>query len=142
MATLTLASSGFLIGTTFGLFVATCLHILPRARRIFYPFLILSHNMPIIVLAPLLVIWFGFGSLPKLIVIVLACFFPVAVSALGGRQQTDRELIHYMKMMGARKSQLFWILELPYSLTAIFSGVNIVVTNNVIAAFISDWCAA
>src|SRR5690625_6365319 len=49
MATLTLASSGFLIGTTFGLYVATCLHILPRARRIFYPFLILSQNMPIIV---------------------------------------------------------------------------------------------
>src|SRR5690625_7974663 len=92
MATLKLSISGFAIGTTVGLVVATLLHLLPRVRETFYPFLILSQNMPIIVLAPLLVIWFGFGSFPKLIVIVLACFFPVAVSALGGFQQTDREL--------------------------------------------------
>jgi len=141
-ATLGLAASGLFIGTTFGLLVATCLHVLPRVRRIFYPFLILSQNMPIIVLAPLLVIWFGFGSFPKLIVITLACFFPIAVSALGGFQQTDRELIHYMKMMGARKSQLFWKLELPYSLPAIFSGLKIAATYSVMAAVISEWLGA
>src|SRR5690554_3508561 len=116
IATLKLSSSGFAIGATVGLVVATLLHVMPSVRETFYPFLILSQNMPVIVLAPLLVIWFGFGTLPKLIIITIACFFPIAVSALGGFQQTNRELVYYMKMMGASKSQLFWKLELPHAL--------------------------
>src|SRR5699024_9960253 len=109
-STLTLAVSGFVIGAMVGLIVATFLHASKWGRETFYPFLILSQNIPIIVLAPLPVIWFGFGALPKLIVITLPCFFPIAVSALGGLQQTSRELILYMNIMGASKSQIFWKL--------------------------------
>ena len=94
-STVTLSVSGFLIGTTVGLGVATILHLMPRVRETFFPFIIISQNMPIIVLAPLLVIWFGFNALPKLIIITLACFFPIAVSALGGFTQTNRELVHH-----------------------------------------------
>lgn len=142
LATLKLSISGFTIGTTVGLLTAAILHLLPRVRETFYPFLILSQNMPIIVLAPLLVIWFGFGSLPKFIIITLACFFPIAVSALSGFQQTSRELIYYMKMMGATKSQLFWKLELPHALPAVFSGMKIAATYSVMAAVISEWLGA
>src|SRR5690625_379985 len=142
LATLILSSTGFMIGTTIGLVVATLLHVMPRVRETFYPFLILSQNMPVIVLAPLLVIWFGFGTLPKLIIITLACFFPIAVSALGGFQQTNRELIYYMKMMGATKSQLFWKLELPHALPAVFSGLKIAATYSVMAAVVSEWLGA
>lgn len=142
VSTLQLSLAGYAIGTTVGLLVATTLHIMPRVRETFYPFLILSQNLPIIVLAPLLVIWFGFGSLPKLIIITIACFFPIAVSALGGFQQTDQGLKHYMKMMGARKSQLFWKLELPYALPSIFSGLKIAATYSVMAAVISEWLGA
>lgn len=142
LATLKLSSSGFAIGATVGLVVATLLHVMPRVRETFYPFLILSQNMPIIVLAPLLVIWFGFGNLPKLIIITIACFFPIAVSALSGFQQTNRELIYYMKMMGATKSQLFWKLELPHALPAVFSGLKIAATYSVMAAVVSEWLGA
>lgn len=142
LATLKLASSGFSIGIIVGLIVATLLHLFPRVRKTFYPFLILSQNLPIIVLAPLLVIWFGFGSLPKLIIITLACFFPVAVSAIGGFQQTSPHLVHYMKMMGASKSQLFWKLELPDALPAIFSGLKIAATYSVMATIIAEWLGA
>ena len=141
-STVELSISGFLIGTTVGLGVATILHLLPRVRETFFPFIILSQNMPIIVLAPLLVIWFGFNALPKLIIITLACFFPIAVSALGGFTQTDRELVHYMKMMGATKSQLFWKLELPHAVPAIFSGLKIAGTYSVMAAVVSEWLGA
>lgn len=141
-ATIQLTTSGFAIGVTVGLIIATCLHLMPKTRETCYPFLILSQNVPIIVLAPLLVIWFGFGALPKLIVITLACFFPVAISALGGFQQTDRELVHYMKMMGANQSQLFWKLELPHALPAIFSGLKIAATYSVMATIISEWLGA
>lgn len=142
MASIQLTTSGFAIGVSVGLIIAICLHLMPRARETFYPFIILSQNMPIIVLAPLLVIWFGFGALPKLIVITLACFFPVAISALGGFQQTNSELVHYMKMMGATKSQLFWKLELPHSLPSIFSGLKIAATYSVMSTIISEWLGA
>jgi ABC-type nitrate/sulfonate/bicarbonate transport system permease component len=142
MSTLTLSFFGFVIGTTVGLFVATALHLSQRGRETFYPFLILSQNIPVIVLAPLLVIWFGFGPLPKLIVITLACFFPIAVSALGGLQQTSRELKLYMDMMGASKAQMFWKLELPYAVPSILSGLKIAATYSVMAAVISEWLGA
>lgn len=142
LSTLKLASSGFIIGIIVGLAVATLLHLFPGMRETFYPFLILSQNLPIIVLAPLLVIWFGFGSLPKLIIITLACFFPIAVSALGGLQQVNPNLMHYMKMMGATKSQLFWKLELPDALPSIFSGLKIAATYSVMATIIAEWLGA
>ncbi|AIF44623.1 ABC transporter permease [Virgibacillus sp. SK37] len=142
MATVKLTIVGFIIGISVGLAVAILLHMLPKVRETFYPFLILSQNIPIIVLAPLLVIWFGFGSLPKLIIITLSCFFPIAVSALGGFQQTSRELVHYMKMMGATKGQLFWKLEFPHALPSVFSGLKIAATYSVMAAVISEWLGA
>lgn len=142
VATVKLTIVGFIIGISVGLAVAILLHMLPKVRETFYPFLILSQNIPIIVLAPLLVIWFGFGSLPKLIIITLSCFFPIAVSALGGFQQTSRELVHYMKMMGATKRQLFWKLEFPHALPSIFSGLKISATYSVMAAVISEWLGA
>lgn len=142
LATLKLSTSGFVIGVSVGLLVAVLLHVFPLIRETFYPFLILSQNLPVIVLAPLLVIWFGFGALPKLIIITLACFFPIAVSALGGFEQADRHLLHYMKMMGATKAQLFWKLELPDALPAIFSGLKIAATYSVMATVISEWLGA
>src|SRR5699024_11429630 len=101
--------------------------------------LILSQNIPIIVLAPLLVIWFGFGALPKFIIITLACFFPIAISTLSGFQQTDRNLTYFMKMMGANKSQIFWKLELPDAVPSIFLGLKIDATYSVMAAVVSEW---
>lgn len=141
-STLVLTISGFLIGATVGLVVAILLHISRRLRETFYPFLILSQNIPIIVLAPLLVIWFGFGPLPKLIVITLACFFPIAVSTLGGLQQAERKLIFYMQMMGAGHAQMFWKLELPNAVPTIISGLKIAATYSVMAAVISEWLGA
>src|SRR5699024_5170798 len=102
-STLTLSVSGFVIGATVGLIVATFLQLSILGRVAYLLFLVVSLIIPIIVLAPLLVIWFGFVALLKLIVIGLACFFPIAVSALGGLQQSSRELNLYLNMMGASK---------------------------------------
>ena len=123
-STVKLSLSGFMIGTMIGLLTAILLYLIPFLKESLYPLLIVSQNIPTIVLAPLLVIWFGFGILPKIIVITLVCFFPVTVAALDGFKQTPVELRHYLIMAGANKSQLFWKLEFPYSLPAIFSGVK------------------
>ncbi|MBM4764710.1 ABC transporter permease [Bacillus sp. B15-48] len=138
-STIQLTVIGFGIGCSVGLIVAIALHLMPRIREAFYPLLILSQNIPIIVLAPLLVIWFGFGMMPKIIVITLVCFFPIAVSALDGFRQTSQELIHYMTMAGASKKQIFFKLELPHALPSLFSGLKISATYSVMGAVIAEW---
>lgn len=141
-STVSLSIVGMLTGCLIGLILAGVLHRFLFLKEAVYPLLILSQNIPIIVLAPLLVIWFGFGMLPKIIVISLVCFFPVVVSALDGLRQTPAELKHYFEMMGASKNQLFWKLELPFSLPYIFAGLKISATYSVMGAVISEWLGA
>lgn len=141
-STVWLSIGGFFIGCTVGILVAVLLHLLPNVQESVYPLLILSQNVPIIVLAPLLVIWFGFGILPKMIVITLVCFFPVAVAAMDGFRSTPSEMKHYMLMAGASKLQLFTKLEWPYALSHVFSGLKISATYSVMGAVISEWLGA
>ena len=115
---------------------------MPKLREAIYPLLILSQNIPIIVLAPLLVIWFGFGITPKLLIITLVCFFPIAVAMIDGLKHTNPELIHYMKMAGASKKQIFTKLEFPHALPQMFSGLKISATYSVMGAVISEWLGA
>ncbi|HEY2420454.1 MAG TPA: ABC transporter permease, partial [Neobacillus sp.] len=142
LSTIKLSLLGFSLGLLIGLLTAILLHLLPFIRESIYPLLIISQNIPIIVLAPLLVIWFGFGLLPKMIVITLVCFFPITVAALDGFKQTSNELKHYMIMAGASNKQLFWKLELPYALPSLFSGLKISATYSVMGAVISEWLGA
>jgi len=102
-STVKLVMIGFSLGTVIGLAAATILYHSNKMRETFYPFLVLSQNIPIIVLAPLLMIWFGLGDLPKIIIIAMTSFFPITIATLSGFRQTDTELVHYMKMMGATK---------------------------------------
>ncbi|MGF7125459.1 ABC-type nitrate/sulfonate/bicarbonate transport system permease component [Natronobacillus azotifigens] len=142
ISTTKLALLGLFIGVSVGLLVAIVLHLLPKVKRAVYPLLILSQNIPIIVLAPLLVIWFGFGVMPKVIVITLVCFFPIVVATLDGLRQTNPELMHYMRMIGASKQQIFLKLEFLHALPAIFSGLKISGTYSVMGAVISEWLGA
>lgn len=138
-ATVQLTLLGFLIGTAVGLLTAMLLHLVPFLKSALYPLLILSQNIPTIALAPLLMIWFGFGLLPKIIVITLVCFFPVAVSTMDGLTQTDRGMMNYMRMAGASKAQIFRKLEVPHALPSVFSGVKIAATYSVMGAVIAEW---
>lgn len=142
ISTAQLSAFGYMIGAFVGLTIATMLHLSRPIRDTIYPFLIMSQNIPIIVLAPLFLIWFGFGSLPKLIIIALSSFFAIALSTLNGFQQTDRELLHYMKMMGASRKQIFTKLEIPHALPSIFTGLKISATYSVMAGVVSEWLGA
>ncbi len=142
LSTVMLAGLGLVIGSGIGLLTAIILHLIPILRDSVYPLLILSQNVPIIVLAPLLVIWFGFGILPKLIVITLVCFFPITVAAMDGFRQTSPELKQYMLVAGASSKQMFWKLELPFAIPSLFSGLKISATYSVMGAVISEWLGA
>lgn len=141
-STVYLALLGLTIGCSVGLLIAIILYRLPKVNELLYPLLILSQNIPTIVLAPLLIIWFGFGMMPKLIIISLVCFFPIVVASMDGFRQTAPELKHYMQMVGATRNQIFWKLEFPHSLPSIFSGLKIAATYSVMGAVISEWLGA
>lgn len=137
--TLLLVVLGIICSILCGICVAIILSLIPGLHEYIYPLLIMSQNVPVIVIAPLLVIWFGFGILPKLIVITLVCFFPITVSLLEGFNETDKELEKYMKMMGATRLERFKKLEWPNSMPYFFNGLKIAGTYSVMGAIISEW---
>lgn len=137
--TMQLVILGMICSVICGVFVAVLLRLVPVLNDYIYPLLIMSQNVPVIVIAPLLVIWFGFGILPKLIVITLVCFFPITVSLLEGFNETDKDLEKYMKMMGATRLERFFKLEWPNSMPFFFNGLKIAGTYSVMGAIISEW---
>lgn len=143
LATLQIAVVGFILGTAVGLALSVVLHsAFPPLRQALYPLIILSQNIPIIALAPLLVVWFGFGILPKVLIIALMCFFPILVAALQGLDYPDPAMLDYLHMIGAKRSQIFLKLELPNSLPHIFSGLKVSATYSMMGAVISEWLGA
>lgn len=142
LATMKICLTGFIFGVGFGLLVAMLLHVVPGFKAGFYPLIIVSQNIPTLVLTPLLMIWFGFGILPKVIVITLVCFFPIAVATLVGFTETDRNMMDYMKMIGAKKMQIFRKLEFPNAIPYFFAGLKISATYSVMGAVITDWLGA
>lgn len=141
-STVSLSFVGLLLGSMIGVCIASIIHYWPTLDKIMMPYLIVSQNIPIIVLAPLLVIWLGFGALPKIIVITLVCFFPVAVSFLSGLRETPSSYVKYVMMSGGTKRQVFWKVETPFALPSLFSGLRIAATYSVMGAVISEWLGA
>jgi len=142
LATLRLTIIGFGAGAAAGIAVASVLHLIPGAKSGFYPLLVLSQNVPTIVLYPLLMIWLGLGFLPKLILMMLVCFFPVAVAMLTGLAQADPRLQNYMAMIGADKWQVFRRLELPGAVPYLFSGLKIAAAYSVTGVIVAEWLGA
>ena len=142
VSTLQIAVGGFAAGTACGLLLAVALHAVPKLREAVYPLIILSQNIPMIALAPLLVVWFGFGWLPKILIISLVCFFPVLVSALQGFAYTDAAMMQYMRMIGANRRQMFRMLEWPSCLPHLFSGLKVSATYSMMGAVVSEWLGA
>ncbi|MBW5444634.1 ABC transporter permease subunit [Cohnella sp. CFH 77786] len=141
-ATLQLALSGVAIGLAAGVAVAILLHLMPFVRSALSPFVIASQNVPLIALGPLLMIWFGFGLTPKLILLTLVCFFPVAWSMLAGLGRAEPHLREYLAMIGASRRDMLLRLELPASLPYLFAGLKITVTYSVTSAIVAEWLGA
>ncbi|MEK3807486.1 ABC transporter permease [Metabacillus sp. SLBN-84] len=142
LQTLSEALLGLLIAAAAGVAIAVLIDQSKWIRSAVEPLLVLSQTIPIIALAPLLIIWFGFGMLPKVIVTALVCFFPIAINLADGFSQADRDMVKLMKTMGAGKRQLFLKLKLPASMPYFFSGLKIAGTYSVMGAVIGEWLGA
>jgi ABC-type nitrate/sulfonate/bicarbonate transport system permease component len=133
---------GFLCGLAVGLAFGFLLRPFETLRLTFYPLIVASQAIPILVFAPILVVWFGFGIWPKLAIVALVCFFPIAVATADGLRSTDPEAIKMMRTLDASRGQLLWRLEAPTALPFTFSGAKIAVTFAPIAAVFGEWAGA
>ena len=133
------ASLGFAVAIILSLILAILMDSVEWIRKSLYPLIVVSQTVPIIALAPLFVIWFGLGKLPKIIVVVLVCFFPIVVSLLQGLSSADRDMVNLLKSMGANKFQIFRMVKFPGALVSFFSGLRIAATYSVMGAVIGEW---
>lgn len=125
-----------------GLTLALAIDFSAVLRRTLYPVLVASQTVPILALAPLLIIWFGYGILPKVIVVALVCFFPIVVSTADGLRVADPDLIALLRAMGASRRQIFTKVRFPGALPSFFSGLKIAITYSVVGAVIGEWVGA
>lgn len=130
---------GFAVAVLMGLFFAFVIDATPLLRRAIYPLLIGSQTIPIIAIAPLLIIRLGFGLAPKIVIIVLYCFFPIVVSTVDGLRAAEPEMLNLLRAMGADRWQLLRVARIPAAMPSIFSGVKIAATYAVTGAVVSEW---
>lgn len=133
---------GFGVALSSGFLFAVVLDASPLLRRAVYPLLISSQTVPLVAIAPLLIIWFGYDFLPKVIVVWLVCFFPVVVGGVDGFAATEPEQLRLFKSMNATRWQIFWKLKLPSALPFLFSGIRIAITYSVAGAVLGEYVGA
>lgn len=132
-------SIGLALAIVLGVLVAIVLGLSSLVRKTLYPLLIISQTIPIIALAPLLLIWFGFTLLPKIIVVTLFCFFPIAVALFDGIQKVNPQIIKLLQSMGASRLQILYLAELPGALPSFFSGLRIAAAYSVTGAIVGEY---
>jgi len=133
---------GFGLALVAGIAFAIVIHLSETARGALYPLLIASQTIPIIVLAPIFVVWFGFGVVPKLLIIALICFFPITVNTLDGLRSIDPDLLKMMRTLGAGRVQTLIRAEMPAAMPYAFSGAKVAVAVAVIGAVFGEWAGA
>jgi putative hydroxymethylpyrimidine transport system permease protein len=133
---------GFALALACGLGFALLIHLSDTARRALYPLLVASQTIPIVVLAPILVVILGFELAPKLAIIALICFFPITVNTLDGLASVDPELRKMMRTLGAGRVQILRRVEVPTALPYLFSGAKVAVAVAVIGAVFAETSAS
>jgi ABC-type nitrate/sulfonate/bicarbonate transport system permease component len=139
LTTLMATMIGLLISTVFGVALAAAIDLSSFMRRAIYPILVASQTVQILAIAPLLIIWFGFGLLPKVIIVILICFFPLALNTADGLASADPDLVALLRSIGATRWQIWRIVRLPSALPQFFTGLRIAVTYSVVGATIGEW---
>ena len=133
---------GILVALVLGFVLAVALHFSGTLRRGVYPLLVASQAVPIVIIAPLLVVWFGFGIVPKLAIIALVCFFPVVVTTLDALRSVDPDQLKLMRTLDASRWQAFRWAEAPAALPAALSGAKIAVAVAVIGAVFAEYAGS
>ncbi|MBO4863474.1 MAG: ABC transporter permease [Eubacterium sp.] len=137
--TLIEAVLGLTIGVLLGFGCAAVMDTFPIAKKALYPILVITQTIPPVAIAPLLILWFSYGVTPKVILVVLVAFFPMAVGLLEGFESVDPDMIKLMDSMKASRWQIFWHVKFPSALGEFFSGLKIAVAYSIVGAVIAEW---
>lgn len=130
---------GLILAVIFGTGIAIVLRLSPLGRKILYPVIIISQTIPIIALAPLFLIWYGFTILPKVIIVTLVCFFPIAIAFADGMEKINPEIIKLLQSMGATRLRILTMAEIPGALPSFFSGLKIAAAYSVTGAMVGEY---
>lgn len=130
---------GMLIALALGLLLGVLMDAFPVVRRCLYPILVVTQTVPMIVLAPILIIYLGFGMAPKILTVVLMCFFPVAVNFTDGMSQVGEGYVNLVRSYGASRAQIYALVKLPAALPPLFSGLRVAATYSISGAVVGEW---
>ena len=130
---------GLLIGIALAFVFATMMDRFRVMDQAFYPIMIITQTIPTIAIAPILVLWMGFGMAPKILTVVLMCFFPVAVSFADGLQRVDEEYVHLVRSYGADRWKAYCLVKIPAALPELFSGLKVAATYSISGAVVGEW---
>lgn len=133
---------GFSMALVAGILAGVAIDSSRIIERAIYPLLIASQTVPLVVLAPLFLIWFGYGLLPKVLITALIAFFPLAVNTVDGLRAADREILQLLRSMGASAWERFRYAKVPAAMPSIFSGARLAVTFSVIGAVFGELVGA
>ncbi|MBE5965137.1 MAG: ABC transporter permease [Lachnospira sp.] len=130
---------GLFIGIVLAFLMATLMDYCDLLYRAIYPVMVITQTIPTIAIAPLLVLWMGFGMEPKITLVVLTTFFPITVGLLDGYRSVDKDQINLLRAMGAKRNKIFSQVKFPVALPYFFAGLKISVSYAVVGAVISEW---
>ena len=130
---------GFAIGFATGMILAIMIVYSPTLERTVYPLVVASQTIPVFAIAPLLVIWFGFGIWPKVFIAALIVFFPICVNEVEGLRSAEPEMINLLKSLSASRLKIFRLVEFPASIPYLLAGCQMGITYAVIGAVIGEW---
>ena len=133
---------GLAAGTAAALVLAALIDLSAWLRKAIYPLLVGTQTVPIVAIAPLFIVWFGYGFLPKILIVALVTFFPIVVNLAEGLRSADADMVSLLKSMGAGRWKIFRSVRFPHTLPYLFSGLKIAATYSVMGAVISEWLGA
>lgn len=139
LPTLQIIVLGFLAALVAGVVLALAIHFSRLLELALYPIVIVSQTVPVVAIAPILVVVLGFTILPKLIVVCLVCLFPIVVNTVDGFRGVDRDLVNLMRTLGAGRLRIFREVEWPTALPYLFSGMKVAATYSVVGALYGEW---
>lgn len=142
LVTVTTAVLGLALALVVGVLLAVAIATVPLVRRALYPLVVISQSIPMIVLAPILIVWLGFGQTPRVLVVALVAFFPIVVSAVEGLDRADADRIELVRSMGGGRWTELRVVRLPGALPATLAGLQIAATYAMVAAVIAEWMGA
>lgn len=137
--TLLEAFLGLSLGVTVGVAAAVLMDRFPSVYKAFYPLLILTQTIPTVAIAPVLVIWMGYGIAPKVTAIVIVTFFPMAIGLLDGSRSADQDAVRLLSSMGAKRKQIFRYIKFPGAMGQFFASLKICASYSIVGAVIAEW---